>query len=88
MKTYTPSLNDGQQVRFNINDIAREEFVLSECDSLFDERDGQTATIVSFDTAMAKDDDEPLKEFEYYTIRFADGREYFAVSGFHLTPLE
>jgi len=86
MNTYTPTLKNGQLVQFDVNGIPREEFALADADTLFD-HDGQLATIVSFDTATAGEDDEPMTEFEYYTIRFAGGQEFEAISGFHLTPV-
>jgi len=77
-------LKNGQLVQFDTNNIAREEFV--DADNIFD-LDGQLATIIDFDTATAGEDDDADKDFEYYTIRFADGQEFEAISGYHLTPV-
>jgi len=82
-------LADGTRVRFNLRDISPREFGdLSDIggEGSIEEFEGATGTIESLDVCSGNE--EPNKDFEYYTVKFDNGTTLHAVSGYHFTPIQ
>lgn len=77
------SIPDGTKVRFSTKDIGPREFGDEESARVAGEHEGQTATVLTLATATELGE----KDYEYYDIRFDDGVELAAISGYHLDPV-
>jgi hypothetical protein len=76
-------LPDGSKVTFSMKDISGDEFGDDESAEVATSHDGQTATVLALATATEPGE----KDYEYYDIRFDDGVELAAISGYHLDPV-
>lgn len=77
------SLPDGTKVKFDLKDISPEEFADEDTEEV-KAYNGKVATIEGLETYTELGD----KDYEYYDIKFDDGEMMYAVSGYHLDPVE
>lgn len=77
------AIPDGTKVTFSMKDISGDEFGDDESAQVAMSHDGHTATVLTLATATEPGE----KDYEYYDIRFDDGVELAAISGYHLDPL-
>ena len=77
------TFKEGTQVRFNSKDISQVEWDDADAGEIT-KYEGQNATIEGIDcwTKLGS------KDYEYYCIRFEDGKSFEGISGYHLTPVK
>lgn len=83
------ALNLGQKVKFNKKDISYSEFEDIEISK--DEIksiENKIGTIISLDMDNSGGDNfDDKKDFQYFSVKFDNGVELDAISGYHLTPI-
>ena len=77
------TFKEGDLVRFNSKDISQEEWDDVEMGEIT-KYENQIAKVV----CLACYAELGEKDYEYYDIRFKDGKSFEVISGYHLTPVK